>query len=621
MHLPDSFTADRRIIVLLLNVPLAIVIGFFTLTTDQSLRSITYGGYWMMLAMTGLFVWSLWRLGRNDWAGWRAFRAVSPWPVLLIVVCGALLLVHENYGFKILMDEAMLLGTSMSLHFEKMAIVPMRGHDIQGAFQVMGGEVDKRPLFQPFLVSLIHDFTGYRPENVFVLNSVLTFGLLALLYRVGARLAGRGAGVVAVILLTSLPLLAQNATGGGFEVLNLVMILFVLVLAMRFVRERNATTQEAMVLAAVLLAHTRYESVLFLIPIGLIILWVWWQERRPILSWPVVFGPLLLLPYTLHNKVFSARESSWELASQPGFEKPFSLSYLPDNLPHALNFFFDASGTHSNSLVLSILGFLALPFFALWTIKTLVKLKEATPERAALAIFSLGFAAHTLLLLCYFWGRFDDPVIRRLSLPLNLFLVICIVTVVASFAGGARRWHVLAALAIAGMFAHSLPAMARHDYSLDYYVGREMQWRREFMAAHPEKDYLVIDKDSIFWLTHRVSATPVKQALNNKGILLFNFRNQIFSSFFVFQRLIVDPATGEFSVPAEDDLGPDYQLETVWERRFTPLTVSRISRVVSIAEGPTTPPPPRSEPMEGLTPEQREEIREAYLQNFIKKLP
>jgi len=74
-------------------------------------------------------------------------------------------------------------------------------------------------------------------------------------------------------------------------------------------------------------------------------------------------------------------------------------------------------------------------------------------------------------------------------------------------------------------------------------------------------------------------------------------------------------------VPAEDDLGPDYQLETVWERRFTPLTLSRISRVVSIREGPTTPPVRRAAPLEKLTPAEREKVRQDYLDNFIKRLP
>ncbi len=613
---------DRRLILLLLTAALAVILGFVLLTPEQSLLAVIYGGYWAMLVLTLLFGWSLLKLARESWPGLADWRNKPRWPVALVIGCGLLLLAHETYGFKILMDEIMLLGTSMSMHFDKSAIVPMRGHDIQGAFQLMAGQLDKRPLFQPFLVSVLHDFTGYRPENVFVLNTVLTFVLLTLTYLTGCRISGRGAGAIAVLLLTSLPLLAQNATGGGFELLNLVMILSTLLLGMRYMSKRDENSLEALGLSGILLAQTRYESVLFLLPVGLTVLWVWWSDRRPPLTWLVICMPLLLLPYALHNKVFNVRASSWEMASQPGFEKPFALSYVPDNIAHDLNFFFNTNGEHSNSLALSILGFLALPFFALWALKTLRTLRAAAPARVALAVFALGFAAHTLLLLCYFWGKFDDPVIRRLSLPLNLMLVIAVITVAAEMNWRGYVWRILAVLVGVGFFAHSLPAMARHGYSIKYYVGREMEWRREFIAAHPERDYLFIDNNSIIWITHLVSATPVQQAIDQKGNIIFNFRNHIFSSIYIFQRLSIAPDTGRMSVPTEDDPGPDYQLETVWERRFTPLTVSRISRVVSIREGPITlARPPVQGALEKMTPAEQEKIRAEYFAQFIKKLP
>ncbi len=613
---------DRRFVLLLLNAALAAILGFLTLTPEQSLSAVIYGGYWAMLVLTLLFGWSLFKLIREALASKIDWRSKPRWPVVLISGCGLLLLVHETYGFKILMDEIMLLGTSMSMHFDKTALVPMRGHDIQGAFQLMAGQLDKRPLFQPFLVSLLHDLTGYRPENVFVLNTGLTFVLLTLAYLTGCRISGRGAGALAVLLLTSLPLLAQNATGGGFELLNLVMILGTLLLGMRYLNRRDGNSLEAFGLSGILLAQTRYESVIFLLPVGVMILWVWWSERRPVLTWVVVIMPLLMLPYALHNKVFSVRESSWEMASRPGYDKPFAFSYIPDNIGHDLNFFFNTTGEHSNSLVLSILGFIAVPFFTLLVFKTLRNLRATPPARAALAIFSLGFAAHALLLLCYFWGKFDDPVIRRLSLPLNLTLVIATVTVAAEMNWHGRIWRILAIVVGAGFFTHSLPAMARHGYSLEYYVGREMDWRREFIAAHPERDYLFIDNNSIIWITHLVSSTPVRQAFDQKGNIVFNFRNRTFSAIYAFQRLSVDPDTGRQTVQQDDELGPDYQLETVWERRFTPLTISRISRVVSIREGPVAVP--RSVApgaLEKMTPAEQEKIRAQYFEQFIKKLP
>jgi len=59
----------------------------------------------------------------------------------------------------------------------------------------------------------------------------------------------------------------------------------------------------------------------------------------------------------------------------------------------------------------------------------------------------------------------------------------------------------------------------------------------------------------------------------------------------------------------------------LWERRFTPLTVSRISRVVSIREGPTVLPVAQPKPLESLSPAEQEKIREQFLDRFIKRLP
>jgi hypothetical protein len=612
---------DRRFVLLLLCAGLALVLGFWTFTPEQSLRVVIYGGYWAMLVLTVLFGWSLFRGWRSRGPGIFDWRHKPLWPAALILGCGLLLLVHETYGFKILMDEIMLLGTSMSMHLDKTALVPHRGNDIQGVFQLLAGQLDKRPLLQPFLVSVLHDVTGYRPENVFALNTALDFVFLTLAYLTGYRIGGRGAGAMAVLLLTSLPLLAQNATGGGFELLNLVMILSSLLLGMRYAERRDADSLSAFAMSCVLLCMTRYESVLFLLPFALTVAWVWWTERKMTVPAFLIGMPLMLLPYALHNKVFTLRQSAWEMASQPGYKQPFSLSFIPDNIAHDLNFFFNANGEQSNSLVLSVLGFIALPFFVLWAVKTLLRLRTASPARAVLALFSLGFAAHTLLMLCYFWGKFDDPVIRRLSLPLNLLLVIATVTVATEINWRGRIWPVLAIITGVGFFAHSLPAMARHAYALQYYVDREMDWRREFIATHPERDYLVIDNNSIIWITHMVSATPVLQALEHKENIVYHLRNHTFTAIYVFQRYDVDPETGRLSLPQEDDLGPDYQLEPVWERRFTPLRVSRISRVLSVREGPTALPAYRPRPLEGMSPAEQDKVREQFLERFIKRLP
>jgi len=620
-----ALLSDRRIWLFLLSGALAVVLGFFAIPAGRAITLVSETGYWFELVAFALFLRALWLTFREDLQAlpWRKPDWLS---VALIAVAGVVLLVHETFGFKILMDEFMLLGTSMSMHFDRVVLTPIRGNDIQGAFVIMDGIMDKRPLFFPFLLSLLHDFTGYRPANAFILNGILTFVFLGLVYTCGRMLAGRRAGWLGVVLFAGLPLLGQNATGGGFELLNIVMILATLLLGARFAQRRDEASFTALCYSMLLLGQVRYESLIYILPVVILVLWVWYGERRVILSWPVIFAPLLLLPYPLQHRIFELRASAWQMASRLGDKAdtgvPFSFSYFQDNLAHAANFFLARPANQPNSLVLSILGGLGVVFFLLLAAKRLRTLRTESPAMVAAVIFTAGFLAQFVMLMCYFWGQFDDPVIRRLSLPTHLWLVVSVMAVLPQFAAP-RFQRLLLAVAAFGLVASGVPSMAEHAYNQEYLPGREAAWRRQFMADQPRHDYVMIDNDAILWVAHQVSATTVPEAIKRRTDIAWNFRNRTFSGMYVFQRYNINPETGTKTLREGDDLGPDFVLETVREERLQTLTLTRISRVVEVRSGAaslTTPeagPPPE-------VPKSRaeiEKIRKAYLENFIKQLP
>jgi hypothetical protein len=145
--------------------------------------------------------------------------------------------------------------------------------------------------------------------------------------------------------------------GGGFELLNLVMLATVLLLGIRLAERRDQASVEAFTYAAVLLAYTRYESILVLLPAAALIVWTWWREQRVILSWPVVIAPFLLVIALLQNRVFTLNTSAWELESRPGSSEPFALHYFPGNLGHALGFFFDTTKHASIMSMLKARGY------------------------------------------------------------------------------------------------------------------------------------------------------------------------------------------------------------------------------------------------------------------------
>jgi hypothetical protein len=595
----------------------------FVLVPDRFAMSVVIdAGYWCVLAAFILFVRSLWRTFRGDLAsirdsGLRGFDWAS---LAVVALGGTVLIVHESFGFKVVMDEVMLVGTSLSMHLSRSVLTPTRGSDIQGAFVVIDGIMDKRQLFFPFLLSVLHDITGYRPENAFVLNVVLTYIFLAMVNTTGRKLAGRMAGWLGVALFAGLPLLAQNATGGGFELLNLVMILATMLLGARFIERRDEDSFTALCYSAMLLTQVRYESAIFLVPVAGIILWVWWREGRAIMSWPVLVLPLLMIHCALHNRIFGLRASAWQLQSKPGFTVPFSFAYIPNNVVHAIGFFFGKPTDQPNSYVLSALGCVALVFFILLAAKKVRALSSESPISVATVFFAVGFAAQLGLMMCYFWGQFDDAIIRRLSLPTQLWMVVALLAVLPQFPKPAVV-RTLLGVVLLGMLAQSVPSMAAHAYNQEYLAGLETAWRRQFIADQPRKDYLVIDNDSILWLAHEVTATTVESAKARREDLAFFMRTHTFSNIFVFQRYLIDADTGKMTIREGDDLGPDYVLEPVRSERLLTLTQTRMSRLVEIRDGPkvlTAPQP------DHVLPKSRDEIekaRAAYLENFFKRLP
>ena len=615
------FVQDRRVGLFLLSTVLAMVLGFVAIPDSPAIVFVSKAGFWFVLLAFAIFVHALWQTWADEIRG-LCWRTVDWTSVAVVVVGGVILLVHETFGFKIVMDEIMLLGTSMSMHLDKTVLTPMRGSDIQGTFVILDGMLDKRPLFFPFLVSLLHDLTGYRPANVFILNSALTFVFLGLVNATGRLLAGRVAGWLGVALLVGLPLLAHNATGGGFELLNLVMIVSTMLLGARYVEKMDTASLTAFCFSALLLAQVRYESVIWLLPVALIVLWVWLREGRAMLGWPVIFAPLLMIHYPLQHRIFDLRASAWELGSKPGATTPFALSYVPDNISHALNYFFGKAAEQPNSLVLSLCGCLAVPFFALLVLKRFRSLATESPTVVATTFFAIGFAVQFALLMSYFFGQFDNIVISRLSLPTQLGMVVAVLAVVPQFSKPAVVRGLLV-IAVFGLLARSVPAMAAHAYSQEYLPGKETAWRREFMAGQPRHDYLVIDNDSILWIAHKISATPVLQAKGpRRAALIFLMRNRAFADIFVFQRFNIDPATGIKTLRDGDDLGPDFVLETFREERLQTLTLTRLSRLKEIKDGAVSLTEPDAViHVVGKSPQEIERARQAYLENFLKMLP
>jgi hypothetical protein len=569
----------------------AVYLGFIGLGVEMAGMLVKKYAYYVMLLTFSLWVALLWRL----WAGRTPGEVISRREFfaagVVIALFSVMAINSEPFRSKVLYDELVLQSTAFNLHYFRDTAMMVRGYDLLGVFQSLDSYLDKRPNFYPFLVSLVHDFTGYRPANAHILNALLFPVTLGLAYYLGRRLAGRWGAMLAVLLLGSLPLLGQNATGSGMELLNFCMILAVAALGSAYLRQPDHLRLSALVIGAVLLAQSRYESAAYVLPAGILILIGWWRRGEIILSWPAIAAPLLLLPLALQNKVLNNTKWMWELREDQNTR--FSIDYLAGNLASAREFLFSTTQRYANSLTLGILGALALGWLLWHLVRRRPNLREADSDRLALLLVGLAAVANTVLIMFYYWSSFADPMASRFSLPLYLVGTFAVVLAGATLG---RRFPALPVVLTGLAILAGVTASSRFATPLYSHVGiDEIEWERRFVAARPPGPRLVLtNKSTLQWLLLKIPSILIGRAGPMAERVQAQLADGAFTEILVIQSLRPTTADGDHEMSPADRLPKGFEVEFLAERRFG-TKISRISRLVAVnlpaakAEATATP--------------------------------
>ncbi|WP_309398974.1 hypothetical protein [Cerasicoccus maritimus] len=562
---------------------LAVYIGFFHYSALDSVMLMKRNGYYFMLVLVLCFsavVFHAVRQNYTELASWM--KASYRWPFFVALSLLTLYLwASQEIGFKVLMDEINLLGTSMRLHFDNVAMSPIRGYEINGVFLPLDdGFVDKRPLLYPFLISLLHDATGYRPENGIYLNLCLIPLTLILAYTLGVLVSNRLGGLLAMILMACFPMFSMCLHGGGFEGLNLFLILALMLTAFLYLRNPEPVTLSLLCLTVVLLSNVRYESVLFVAPVAIVILLGYLRVEKLIFSAGLYVTPILMLPVPLLHRVFDLDPvHSWQLVSKDA-DTAFSMDYLPRNMVQAMAMFFDRTHQQPVSFYLTCFGIAGCILFLILLLRETRKPGPITPILVALVATCVGVVGLLAVLLFYFWD-FDDVVTRRLALPIVFLMVFPGVAALGGLFKSPVVMRVAIALALLVLLVEVVPRNAKDMYTQEYIPGQVLQWQREFIEDHKGEYNLIIDRPG-FWVTHQVPGLRRNEALKKKGLLKFHLLNQTFDNIFVVETYNKDIIQGVLRGGVDARIDEDFITEIVAEKTFNGVTLVRIVRVKDI---------------------------------------
>jgi hypothetical protein len=276
----------------------------------------------------------------------------------------------------------------------------------------------------------------------------------------------------------------------------------------------------------------------------------------------------------------SGTPALWELREDVASR--FAAKYFIGNLGHAAAYLFDFSGNELNSWWLSLVGIPAL----IWAVIALMRVrkswKTAPPAFIAAALFSLAAIANLTLLMFYFWGQLDDPIVARLVLPLNVVLTLAIVAAVEHMSPYRQQhaYRLLVAGALITFLGFGTRAIA---FNADRnQLATEIAWEEQWVASQPPRSRLIItNKSSLGWLVRKISSISVSRARNAAPQIEFHLRNSTFQEVLVTQYLRPTTLEGGFQLDPRDELPASYVLEPLVESRIGArlLRISRVTRI------------------------------------------
>lgn len=569
-----------RLLLLIATGLFVLVVRFVLLAPNHAVGALRLLGYWAIAAIVITAVVVV----VKAFKGWRFSRIHHAGPAAAAVACALFLQIHEPRMLRVLYDEYVLVDTSLQMHLEREAWVPGQAQYDDGRIVHLSGFVDKRPVLFAFLLSLIHDISGYRVANVFVLNGVISVALFWFVFWLGEAIGGRRIGYAAMLLLVGIPLVANVATSGAYDLLNLALLAALMLVARRYVEEPTEANQNLLVMTGVLIAQTRYESILFLLSLAAVVAVSWWRSRRIQLTRLAVISPLMILLPLLFNLVYLSQDEFFE-SKRLGVAF-FDVANYPRNLEHAVYYFFDLSGDLTNSPLVSFAGIAGLLLMVVG-VRSLVSKTFARPYVVlVLLAFLPVVVANIVMILANFWGLFDDPMASRFSMPLQLFMLLAILVGVAQLKARELGAGILIAIASFSIWAWTIPTNARHHATSGWFTPNEVEWQVSEVLQRFDFRTLVICDSALPLIAHRRPAAP---------FVLFNFNPRrfwelktrgLYEQIVIFQTFHVDPKTGAEEDVAYNPPPKNLKLEPMFETRFHENYVSRFSRLVGFNEEP-----------------------------------
>jgi hypothetical protein len=536
-----------------------------------------YSAYYVLFAM--LVVYAGVRLsGPGETPSPVAWIKENLAGIVATAVVSTVVLLAVAPAFRVLADEANLVGVSKNLFFHRTANFAVTGKWYFENYWNINETIDRRPALFPFLVSLLHVVRGYHAENAFHLNAIIFVLFVFSSYRLAKSLGGELFGVAAAIAVAVSPNTLVSARSAGFDLLSTFLLVLVVQGFHDYVKQPSPRRLAILSLNLCLLVHVRYEAWALLGGAIVVLLAFRLVKRAHLQGFGFVYAlmPLFLLP-RYWQSVAKAND-----AEQPLSASLFSVSSCLQNAADYLRVAarpLEIGGPHSPLLMILGAGGCALVVRHL--VRSLQSKDASVIHFAVFVAVLLGM--ESVICLAYMWGKPLHAASARLFIWLDTFVSFAaawLLTVLGRHFAlpvpllRRRSGAPVTVLACLTLFAMHVPVASEARFVNALILTRQAAQTWRFFETLAEKRILVLsDRPGLFTIMD-YGALDISTAVSDRGLLL-ELSRHLYKDIYLVQE--VDLATGQ-PLPGFASW-PDVEAETVLEFQNTDSASVRIARV------------------------------------------
>jgi hypothetical protein len=500
--------------------------------------------------------------------------------IALTVIVASVVLLAVAPSYRVLADEANLVGVSKNLYYQRTANFATTGKWYFENYWNINLTIDRRPALFPFLVSLLHVVRGYHPENAFYVNAAIFILFVFSSYRLAKLLGGELFGAAAAILVATHPNTMVAARSAGFDLLSSFMLLIVIKSFVEYANQDSPKRLAILALHLCILAHVRYEGWALLLAAATVLIAFRLIRRSQLQGYGLLYSfiPIFLLP-RYWQAVAKAHD-----AEQPLSASLFSIRHFIENSREYFRLVLqplEVGGAHSPLLI--ILGVAGFVVVVTNLLEDLRNKKLSVLDLRQIAFIAVLFGLETVIAFSYAWGKSLHPASVRLFIWLDTFVAMnaaWFLTIIGRRLAAPiallhrRSGAPVTLLSCFTLFAMHVPAASEGRFVNALILTRQASQTWDFFAKLGTKNILIMtDRPGLFTIMD-YGALDISTATVSRDPLN-ELSRHLYKDLYLVQE--VDLTTHK-PLPAFD-VWKDVALETDLEFQNTDSTSIRISHV------------------------------------------